>query len=362
MRRYIIDNATGLLRDYHLDGLRLDAVHALRDTRATHVLAELAEETEALSAALRRPLSLIAESDLNDPRMVTAREAGGLGMAAQWCDDLHHALHTALTGEDHGYYADFAAEGVLARTLGTAFFHAGTWSSFRGRTHGAPVDPHRIPGSRFVAYLQNHDQIGNRATGDRMAATVSPGLLACGAALVLCSPYTPMLFMGEEWAAGTPWRFFASFPDPELAESVRNGRRREFAAHGWGAADIPDPMDPATRGASVLDWSEPHRAPHRAVLDLYRSLIALRRARPELSDPRLDRFTVESEADGRVLTLYRGTLRVVCNLRPDPARVDLDRPITAVALTSAAAETAEASVRLPGESFAVLDTGPVPAP
>ena len=149
-----------------------------------------------------------------------------------------------------------AQPGALAKTLRGAFFHDGTWSSFRGRTHGRPVDTAAMPGSAFLAYLQNHDQIGNRAAGDRISATISPGLLACGAAIVLLGPYTPMLFMGEEWAASTPWQFFASFPDPELAEAVRTGRRREFGRHGWGESEVPDPMDPATYERSKLDWSE----------------------------------------------------------------------------------------------------------
>ncbi|GAA3744217.1 maltooligosyltrehalose trehalohydrolase [Spinactinospora alkalitolerans] len=364
VRRHVIDDALGWLRDYHLDGLRLDAVHALADRRATHLLAELSAEVDALAAGLRRPLALIAESDLNDPAMVTAREAGGRGMTAQWCDDLHHALHAALTGEDQGYYADFAVPDALARTLRSAFLHAGTWSSFRGRTHGAPVDTRSIPGSRFLAYLQNHDQVGNRARGDRMPEAVRPGLLACGAAIVLCSPYTPMLFMGEEWAASTPWRFFASFPDPELAEGVRRGRRREFAGHGWGGAEVPDPMDPATRERSVLRWEERDRPGHKEVLELYRSLIALRRARPELADPRLDRFAVGASGDGRVLVLHRGALRVVCNLRAEAAAAVLDRPARSVLLASAGGagtgaggvETGAAEVRLPAESFAVLAT------
>jgi maltooligosyltrehalose trehalohydrolase len=361
VRRYVIDNALGWLRDYHLDGLRIDAVHALRDTRATHLLTELAAAADALAAGLRRPLTLIAESDLNDPRMVASREAGGHGMGAQWADDLHHALHAALTREDHGYYADFAAPGVLARTLERVFLHDGGHSSFRGRAHGAPVDRGRLPGHRFLAYLQNHDQIGNRARGDRMAETASPGLLVCGAALVLCSPYTPMLFMGEEWAASTPWRFFASFPDPDLAEGVRAGRRREFAAHGWGAADIPDPMDPATRDASVLRWDERGAAPHRDVLAAYRALIALRRSHPDLADPRLDRFRVDAADDGRVLVLHRGGLRVAVNLRPEPADAALDRPAGRVLLATPGATADGAVVRLPAEAFAVVTAaGPAP--
>ncbi|MEY9212306.1 malto-oligosyltrehalose trehalohydrolase [Thermobifida halotolerans] len=354
VRAHVVTGALSWLRDFHLDGLRLDAVHALRDSRAEPVLAELSAEVDALAAGLRRPLTLVAESDRNDPATVTAREAGGLGMTAQWCDDVHHALHAALTGEDHGYYRDFARPQVLAHTLRHVFWHAGTYSSFRGRTHGRPVDTARLPGHRFVAFLQNHDQVGNRAVGDRLSATVSTGLLGCGAALLLCSPYTPMLFMGEEWAASTPWRFFASFPDPELAASVRRGRRREFAAHGWGEAEVPDPVDPDTRDVSVLRWEERDRGDHARILRLYRDLIALRRAHPELADPRLDRLTVEAGADGRLLVLHRGPLRLVCNLGDVPAAAPLDRPATATLLTWGGAEVDGAAVELRAASFALV--------
>ncbi|XVV01360.1 malto-oligosyltrehalose trehalohydrolase [Actinosynnema sp. CA-248983] len=347
VRRYVVDNAVGWLRDYHVDGLRLDAVHALVDRSAVHVLEQMASEVDALSAGVGRPLVLIAESDLNDARLVTAREAGGYGLDAQWADDLHHALHVALSGETFGYYPDF--EGALGKTLSDVFLHAGTWSSFRHRHHGRPVDK-RLPGYRFLAYLQNHDQIGNRAVGDRLNASVSPGRLAVGAAIVFCSPYTPMLFMGEEWAASTPWQFFASFPDPELAEAVRTGRRREFARHGWGESEVPDPMDPATVERSTLRWDEVDLEPHRKVLELYRSLIALRRSRPELADPRLDRFRVDVIGD--VLVLHRGSLRVVGNLGGD-AEVELSAP-GEVLLASGEAKVVGQVAHLPAESFAVV--------
>ncbi|WP_436889418.1 malto-oligosyltrehalose trehalohydrolase [Nocardiopsis dassonvillei] len=354
VRRHIVDNALGWLRHYRLDGLRLDAVHALRDDRAVPILEELSAEVEALATGLGRPLSLIAESDRNDPRTVLPREAGGVGMTAQWSDDLHHALHVALTGETHGYYADFAGPEVLPAVLTRVFRHAGTHSSFRGRTHGRPVDTARVPGHRFLGYLSTHDQIGNRARGDRMGEHVSPGLLVCGAALLLCSPYTPMIFMGEEWAATTPWPFFASFTDPDLVEGVRSGRRREFAALGWDASEIPDPMDPATRDGAVLDWSQPGREPHAPVLAAYRALIALRRAEPELADPRLDRFAVTASEDGRCLVLVRGTLRVVCNLGGEAAVAELDAVPHELLLANGVPEVDGRRVRVPGECFAVL--------
>ncbi|MGH3946064.1 MAG: malto-oligosyltrehalose trehalohydrolase [Pseudonocardiaceae bacterium] len=354
VRRYVIDNAREWLRDYHLDGLRLDAVHALRDTRATHLLEELTIEVDSLAGHLRRPLSLIAESDLNDPRLVTPRAAGGYGLAAQWNDDIHHCLHATLTGERKGYYADFGALPDLARTLRGVFFHDGRWSHFRQRSHGRPVDTARLPGWKFLAYLQNHDQVGNRATGDRISATLSPGLLACGAALVLCSPYTPMIFMGEEWGAATPFQFFSFMPDAALRETIRHGRYAEFAEHGWDDADVPDPNDEQTFLRSRLDWSEPGSVPHAALLHLYRELIALRKGRPELSDPRLDRLTVDVNVDARTLVLHRGALRVVVNLGAQPVTVALDGQPTEVLLSSGHVTTAQDSVLLDGESFAVI--------
>jgi len=356
VRRHVIDNALMWLREFHVDGLRLDAVHALRDGRATHLLEELAVEVESLSTHLGRPLSLIAESDLNDPRLVTAREGGGYGLHAQWCDDVHHSLHTALTGESQGYYADFAHAGLtgLAHVFCRAFLHEGGWSSFRLRNHGAPVDTRRIPGHRFLAYLQNHDQVGNRATGDRLSATLSPGLLACGAALVLCSPFTPMIFMGEEWGARTPWQFFSYFPDPALREAVRTGRLAEFAEHGWGEAAVPDPNSEQTFLDSKLDWDEPAREPHRGLLDNYRNLVALRRAHPELSAPWLEEVEAEVDEAARTVVLHRGALRLAVNLGAGTAELAMDAPIVAVLLASDLAKAEGRELRLAPESYAVV--------
>jgi len=322
VRRYVLDNARDWFEHFHVDALRLDAVHALRDTRALTLLEELAAETDALAERLGRPLSLVAESDLNDPRTVTPRAQHGLGIDAQWCDDVHHALHVWLTGETFGYYEDFAARDAVVRTLQNAFFHDGVWSSFRQRTHGRAFDPATIPGSAFVAYLQDHDQVGNRATGDRLSATVSASRQVCGAAVVLLGPFTPMLFMGEEWAAGTPWQFFASFPDPDLADAVRTGRRREFGRHGWGESEVPDPMDPATLEHSTLRWDELDDPEHRTVLEAYRALVALRRTHPELRDD--DLSAVRVEHDGPRLTMWRGPFTVVVDLDAETVEVRRD--------------------------------------
>jgi len=363
VRRYIIDNALMWLRDFHVDALRLDAVHALRDTRAQHVLEQLAVEVESLSAHVGRPLSLIAESDLNDPRLVTAREGGGYGLAAQWCDDIHHSLHTVLTGESQGYYADFAAADLtgLAHVFTRAFLHEGTWSSFRKRNHGAPVDTRRIPGHRFLAYLQNHDQIGNRATGDRLTQTLSPGLLACGAALVLCSPFTPMLFMGEEWGARTPWQFFSYFPDENLRTAVREGRFAEFVEHGWDAeVEVPDPNAESTFLDSKLDWDEPTREPHATLLQMHTELIALRKQYPELSDPWLDDVEVDVSGDseeGRTIVLHRGRLRLLCNLGKSEVTLELGERIDRILLASEPVEALDDAITMGPERFAVVMVG-----
>ena len=364
VRRWIVDNALMWLRDYHVDGLRLDAVHALVDESAIHLLEELAGDVAALSAQVNRPLFLIAESDLNDARLVTPVEAGGLGLTAQWSDDFHHALHALLTGEGQGYYGDFAADPFEAvqRTLTRAYFHDGTWSSFRGRRHGRPVDRHRTAGYRFLGYLQDHDQVGNRAVGDRISATLPPGLLEVGAALVLTSPFTPMLFMGEEWGARTPWQYFTDHDEvnePELAEAVRQGRRREFAEHGWDAGDVPDPQDPATVERSRLDWTELGREPHAELLAWHRALLALRRRRPELTDPRLERVDVRYDADARWLVVHRDRLRVVANLAGQAQTVPVDEGTAALLLASDRHVRLEGGgggkVHLPAESVAVLE-------
>ncbi|GGK84929.1 malto-oligosyltrehalose trehalohydrolase [Mangrovihabitans endophyticus] len=353
VRRYIIDSMLSWLRDYHVDGLRLDAVHALVDHTAIHLLEQAAVEVESLSTHLGRPLSLIAESDLNDPRLITSREAGGYGLHGQWDDDVHHVLHAMLTGERQGYYGDFGSLESLEQVLTGAFFHAGTWSSFRARRHGRPIDRHTMPGYRFVAYLQNHDQIGNRAVGDRLAATCSPGRLRVGATLLLTAPFTPMLFMGEEWAAGTPWQFFTSHPEPELADAVRTGRRREFASHGWAEAEVPDPQDPDTFERSKLDWSERGKPGHAEMLELYKRLIALRRAHPDLSDPRMDRVEVW-HGDGHVV-VRRGDCLVAANLSATTQTINLRAvPRSVLLATEPGAVLHRDRVELPAESAVVV--------
>ncbi len=322
VRRFVIDNAIAWLRDYHVDGLRLDAVHAIVDTSAIHVLEQLATEVAELAAAEGRPLWLIAESDLNDPRVVRSRDCGGYGIDAQWSDDFHHALHTVLTGEDDGYYGDFGALADLATALEQVWVYAERWSPTRGRTHGR--SPTGLPGWCFLGYLQNHDQVGNRAVGDRISTGLSTGRLKVGAALYLTAPFVPMIFQGEEWAASVPFQYFTSHKDPELGRLVRQGRRAEFAAFGWTPEQVPDPQDQATFQCSKLDWGEAGQAPHAEVLDWYRTLIALRRSTPGLSDGRQDRVTVRYDEQAGWLVVERGQLRIAANLGEAEAKIDLE--------------------------------------
>jgi maltooligosyltrehalose trehalohydrolase len=317
VRRYILDNAAMWLRDYHVDGLRLDAVHALVDPSPKHILQELAEETDALSAFVGRPLTLIAESDLNDPRLILPREAGGYGLTAQWSDDYHHSLHVALTGETTGYYEDFASLGALAKTATRGFFHDGTYSSFRGRNHGHPID-REVATWRLVTFSQDHDQVGNRAVGDRLATSATFGQLAIAAVLTLAGPFTPMLFMGEEWGASTPWQFFTSHPEEDLGRATAEGRIAEFERMGWDPDVVPDPQDPATFHRSKLDWSELTQGDHAKLLSLYRRLAQLRREIPELTDPRFSHLSATFDDETREFRLDRGDVSLLVNFGNQP--------------------------------------------
>jgi maltooligosyltrehalose trehalohydrolase len=354
VRRYIIGCALRWMRDFHADGLRLDAVHALVDTTAVDILEELATETDWLSKQLGRPLSLIAESDLNDPRLITPRADGGYGMAAQWDDDIHHAIHTAVSGERQGYYADFGSLATLAQTLRHGFFHAGTYSLFRRRRHGRPLDTRTVPATRLLAYTCTHDQIGNRALGDRPSQNLTGGQLAIKAALVLGSPYTAMLFMGEEWGASTPFQFFSSHPEPELARATVEGRKAEFAEHGWDADDIPDPQDPQTFQRSKLNWDEVDADQHARLHRLYRDLIALRHSETDLADPWLEHLVIDYDEDERWIMMRRNRLVIACNLGAETTTVPISGELV---LAWDAPKIGDEATDLPAHSFAILRCG-----
>jgi maltooligosyltrehalose trehalohydrolase len=358
VRRFFCDNALMWLRDYHVDGLRIDAVHAIVDTSAVHILEQLATEVEALQAQIGRHLTLIAESDLNDPRIVRSPEVGGYGMHAQWSDDFHHALHTVLTGEKDGYYSDFGSLADLAKAMTQAFVNDGRYSRFRRRVHGRPASG--LSGHSFLCYIQTHDQVGNRARGDRLGHLVSAGKLKIAAALVLTAPFIPMVFQGEEWGASSPFHYFTDHQDAELGDAVRRGRHREFSAFGWEPHTIPDPQAVETFERSKLIWNELTREPHRSLLQWYRELIRLRRSMPALTDGRLDRVVVDFDEGQKWLRVERGKVTVACNLSDTPRTIALrERGGRAVMLASHEdVELERAALTLPAESVAVmLETG-----
>ncbi|HYN30599.1 MAG TPA: malto-oligosyltrehalose trehalohydrolase [Dermatophilaceae bacterium] len=365
VRRFAVENALRWLRDFHVDALRLDAVHAIVDTSPRHLLAELSDEVAALSAELGRPLDLVAESDLNDTAMVTPTAAGGRGMTAQWADDVHHALHVTLSGETQGYYEDFAGRcrslpdggplAVLRKVLGRGFLHDGTWSSFRGEVWGAPVDPERLDARRLVTYLQTHDQVGNRMAGDRFGQLAGAARQAAGAAVYLLGPGTPMVFMGEEWDASTPWQFFTSFPDPELAEAVRTGRRAEFAAHGWSEDDVPDPQDPATRGRSVLRWDEVTGERHSRMHHWYAALVRLRREAGIGDGPtRLADVDVALDEDAQWFVVRHRGLAVAVNLADAEQALPVTGGDVVLEWGAPAATVEDGRIALPAGAVAVL--------
>ena len=360
VRRFFLDNALMWLREYGIDGLRIDAVHAIVDTSAVHLLEQMAVEVEQLAGALGRPLWLIAESDLNDPRLLWSRERGGYALHAQWSDDFHHALHAALTGEQTGYYADFGRLDQIATALRNAYVYAGTHAPHRQRVHGRPATG--LSGHRFLGYIQNHDQVGNRAVGDRIGHVAGPELQKVAAALVLTSPFVPMLFQGEEWATSAPFQYFTDHEDPELGEAVRKGRRGEFEAFGWDPEEVPDPQDPETFERSKLRWEERDEEPHRDMEAWYRALIALRRSRPDLLDGDMEAVRREVDEQRRTLVVRRGDVAVACNLSEEPRTVDLPgEGLWQVALGSwqngegaGQGGDASTSLELPPHSVAIL--------
>ena len=299
VRRYFIDNALHWFEEYHIDALRLDAVHAILDRSARHFLEQLADETRALSHRLGRELYLVAESDLNDSRLIRTTEQGGYGLDAQWADDFHHAVHARITGERQGYYADYGALEPLARALEQGWAFSGDYSEFRQRVHGN--DPSGIPSERFVFAIQNHDQVGNRMMGERLGRVADFEALKAAAAANLLSPYLPLLWMGEEYDEQSPFPYFVSHTDPELVQAVREGRRREFESFAW-AGEPPDPQAEATFDSARLHHALRGRGRHARVYALYCELLRLRFAMPELRGER----AVQVEGDVIALRRIRG--------------------------------------------------------
>jgi maltooligosyltrehalose trehalohydrolase len=353
VRRFFCDNALMWLRDYHFDGLRLDAVHAFLDRSATHFLEQLAIEVDALETQIERHLVLIAESDLNQPLIVTPREANGFGIDAQWSDDFHHALHSVLTGETDGYYSDFGSLLQLGKAMKSAFIYDGQYSEHRGRVHGRPVNG--LSGTRFLGYLQNHDQIGNRAQGDRSSHLLSQNRLKIAAALVLLSPFVPMLFQGEEFASSSPFQYFTDHDDVDVGKAVTEGRRKEFASFGWNPEDVPNPQDPETFKRSKLRWDEIRKEPHSSILEWHRELIRLRHSDPDLTNGRLDQVEVDVNEERQTLTTRRGKFELLCNLGKSPYKHEVPERSRLVASSEPDLKVGESGwLLLPEESVAVL--------
>jgi maltooligosyltrehalose trehalohydrolase len=355
VRAFVIDNARMWLQDYHIDGLRLDAIHAIVDESARHVIEQLAESVAALSDHLGRHLWVTAESDRNDPRVVRSREVGGYGLHASWNDDYHHALHAVLSGEREGYYQDFGSLAQVAQALKEGYVFSGSYSPFRERRHGRPFGDQ--PATRLMGYLQNHDQIGNRALGERSGALMSRGRLEIGAAMVALAPFVPMLFQGEEWGASTPFLYFTDHQDPELGRAVSEGRRREFSSFGWSPDDVPDPQAQDTFERSRLNWEELAEPEHRALADWHRALLVLRASYPELTDGRLSEVEVAFDEEQGWLAVRRGRVMWALNLSPSPQTVPLPVPARGATLLltgTGGAELTGPGVALPADGVAVL--------
>ncbi|WLD13232.1 malto-oligosyltrehalose trehalohydrolase [Planctellipticum variicoloris] len=307
VRRFVLNNVRYWLREFHLDGLRLDAVHAICDASPVHILADIQKTAAEVAAEQNREVLILAESNLNDVVLLDPADQGGYGLAGQWSDDFHHCVHALLTGERDGYYLDFDAPArQVVKAINDVFVYDGGFSPFRQRPHGRPAGDH--PGDRFVISIQTHDQVGNRALGDRFGTLLTPPQQRLAAGLLLLSPYVPMLFMGEEYGETHPFPFFCDFGDEWLLEAVRRGRREEFADFAW-TGELPDPGAPATFESAILSWSWPAGSVQAGLRNLYRDLLRLRKSLPALADYRHRRAALIETKRSNVLAIERGDIQ-----------------------------------------------------
>jgi maltooligosyltrehalose trehalohydrolase len=362
VRRFFCDNALMWMRDFHIDGLRLDAVHAFVDRSAIHFLEQLATETRSLESLVGRYKVLIAESDANDPRIVTAREAGGFGIDAQWSDDFHHALFSVLNrGPLEGYYVDFGSLAKLAKAIEHTFVYGGLYSQHRRRAHGKA--PRNLSQHRFLGYIQNHDQVGNRAVGERLQENAGFERAMIGAAIVLISPFIPMIFQGEEWAASSPFLYFADHQDPALARAVSEGRRKEFEAFGWDPRSIPDPERHETFLRSRLNWAEASQGDHARMQAWYRDLIRLRRSTPALNDGEPGNVRVTFDESQKYFSIERGEILTHCNLGDRDQEFRAPEGSTLLLASLSGTGICESAIILPPDSLAIIkcnDASPSP--
>ncbi len=320
VRRFFIDNALYWLTEYHIDVLRLDAIHEIFDFSTRHFLAELKEAFHRQADRLGRAAWIIAESDLNDVRVIKPPHECGHGIDAQWHDDFHHSLHTVLTGDRHGYLEDFGTVEDLGKSLCDGFVYDGRYSNYRRRKHGSSSKDR--PGERFVVYIQNHDQIANACLGARLSARVSVEQQKLASAVVMCSPFIPMIFMGQEYGESAPFLFFTSFDDPDLAEAIRQGRKKEYAAF-YAEGELPDPQAETTFERSRLSWGSVNQSPHDGILRFHRCLIALRKQHECLANCRKELTRADLSEQAKWLVVERGDpsgsrALLVCNFSPNP--------------------------------------------
>jgi maltooligosyltrehalose trehalohydrolase len=357
VRRFFCDNAIMWMRDFHIDGLRLDAIHEFIDRSAIHFLEQLSAEVDVLAATLGGRLVLIAESDLNDPRVVRPREAGGFGIDAQWSDDFHHALFTLLHVEEGGagYYDDFGSFEKLVKSLKHIFVYDGEYSKYRRRRHGRPVDG--LSAHHFIGFIQNHDQVGNRATGQRLEHIVGKDLARVAAGIVLTAPFMPLIFQGEEFAASTPFLYFADHEDPEMAKMVSEGRRREFAAFGFaGQQQVPDPEARDTFDRSKLSWQEVDQGSHKQMLEWFRSLIHLRRNSISLNDGDIGHTKVRCSEENRWLVMDRGGVQVLANLGQQDASFDVPQEYRVALVSRDGVGIIGGKIAVPPTTLAILSS------
>ena len=353
VRRFVVGNACRWIEEFHLDGLRLDALHAIVDQSARHIFEELAAAVHARGRAAGRRVHVIAESGLNDPRLLRPPEQGGYGLDADWSDDFHHALHVLLTGEHQRYYVDFDGVGDLARAWTDGYVRAGRYSPYLRRRFGAPSRD--IPAERFVVFAQNHDQVGNRALGERLTALAGFEALKLAAGALMLAPFVPLLFMGEEYGETAPFLYFTDHGDPDLAAAVHRGRRAEYPEH-----DPPDPQSPETFARSRLSRSLANQPRHRALLDFYTTLIRLRKTVPALAALSKDCLEVQAWNDVPALLVRRwsgegAAVVAAFNFSASPAAVEAPVPAGRWAVLIDSADTRWAG---PGRTApSVLDSG-----
>ena len=358
VRRFFVDNALMWLRDYHCDGLRFDAVHAFIDLSSVHFMEQLSTETERLGATLGKEFHLIAESDLNDPRIVRPREANGYGMDSQWSDDFHHALFALLYSPkegESGYYDDFGSLSDLHKALKHAYVYDGQYSAFRKRRHGRPTDG--LSAHHFVHFDQNHDQVGNRGWGERLEHLVGLDAAKVSIGLLLTAPYMPMLFMGEEWATSSPFLYFADHEDEEMRRKVAEGRKKEFAAFGF-SEDIPDPEDQKTYEMSKLKWEEQQEGKHAEMLSWVKKLIKLRRSRVCFNDGDMHHLDVSRDDARQTLVMVRDEARILINFGQDNSSFALLDGEQLALISRDGLSATDNQIELPPMTLAVLLSTP----